>query len=142
MTTIAWNQDELAVDSACEVDEIITDTGTKKMFFDVGKYQAVAIAGSLPSMLRFLEWLDGEDGECPDFEGVAIAVRGKKVFGFYSQGRGVPCPEPKIGGQGSGFKLAMGAMHAGASAREAVKIACKLDCYTGGKVNVYNIRDH
>jgi ATP-dependent protease HslVU (ClpYQ) peptidase subunit len=38
---------------------------------------------------------------------------------------------------GSGAKIALGAMEYGASAVEAVDIACKFDPYTGGKIQSY-----
>lgn len=37
-------------------------------------------------------------------------------------------------GIGSGAGPALGAMHAGAGAREAVKIACKIDAYSSGPI--------
>lgn len=41
---------------------------------------------------------------------------------------------------GTGSDVAMGAMLAGATAQEAVKIAGKIDIYTGGKVTSYSAR--
>jgi ATP-dependent protease HslVU (ClpYQ) peptidase subunit len=41
---------------------------------------------------------------------------------------------------GSGASFALGAMDAGATAKEAVKIACR-DVYTGGKIRTYKIKD-
>jgi ATP-dependent protease HslVU (ClpYQ) peptidase subunit len=41
---------------------------------------------------------------------------------------------------GSGAAFAMGAMDAGATAKEAVKIACR-DVYTGGKIRTYKIKE-
>lgn len=40
---------------------------------------------------------------------------------------------------GSGSDFAMGAMLAGKSAKDAVKIAAKLDCYTGGPIKVLSL---
>lgn len=41
---------------------------------------------------------------------------------------------------GSGSVAAMGAMLAGADAKTAVKIASKLDPYTGGKIDVVKVK--
>jgi len=40
---------------------------------------------------------------------------------------------------GSGFEVALGAMCFGASAREAVEVACKLDVRCGGDVRTFSI---
>lgn len=40
---------------------------------------------------------------------------------------------------GSGWEYAMGAMAAGCSAKQAVKIAASLDIYTGGKIRTYKV---
>lgn len=40
---------------------------------------------------------------------------------------------------GSGWTPALGAMMAGATSREAVKIASKIDVHTGGKITSYSI---
>ena len=42
--------------------------------------------------------------------------------------------QEKFTAVGSGAAVALGAMYAGATAEEAVKIACKVDNYTSGKV--------
>lgn len=42
---------------------------------------------------------------------------------------------------GSGARFALGAMYAGCSAEEAVKIASQLDVYTGGPINTTRIPD-
>jgi ATP-dependent protease HslVU (ClpYQ) peptidase subunit len=40
---------------------------------------------------------------------------------------------------GSGGDLAMGAMGAGATARQAVEIAARFDCFTGGKIDEFRL---
>jgi hypothetical protein len=49
-----------------------------------------------------------------------------------------PCLEPFYA-IGSGTKAALAAMHMGAGAEEAVKIACKVDPHTGGEIQVFRI---
>ena len=142
MTTIAWNKKMLSVDSAFEGDGVIIETTGKKLFLNVGNYRAVAIAGPVVEMMCFLSWLDGENGDCPDFDGAAIAVgMNNKIYGFYGEGKGYGHKEPTCSAQGSGFKLAIGAMDAGATPEEAVKIAVKRDICTGGRVHTFKIKD-
>lgn len=49
--------------------------------------------------------------------------------------------EEKYGAVGNGFRYAIGAMAAGASARDAVVIACKYDIFTGPPVKTYNLKE-
>lgn len=42
---------------------------------------------------------------------------------------------------GSGHEYALGALKAGASAEEAVRIACEIDIHSGGEIQVVNIRE-
>jgi ATP-dependent protease HslVU (ClpYQ) peptidase subunit len=48
--------------------------------------------------------------------------------------RPIKVPRPKFFAIGSGAPAALGAMHMGASAKEAVNVAKKIDIYTGGRV--------
>lgn len=43
-------------------------------------------------------------------------------------------------GIGSGRDLALGAIDAGLNAKEAVKLACKRDIYSGGRVRTYKVK--
>jgi len=45
----------------------------------------------------------------------------------------------RVWSTGSGQDYALGAMHAGADARRAVKISSKLDVYTGGPIQVIDL---
>ena len=140
MTTIAWDGKTLAIDSAIENNETIISLRGEKLFLGIGKYQAVAIAGSISDMNGFVNWLRTEEGDPPKYEGGAFAVNKKgKLVGFYN-GSGLPMKEDNISVLGSGGSIALGAMDAGASAVEAIKIACKRDCYTGGKVQSFTVK--
>lgn len=52
-----------------------------------------------------------------------------------------PYPVPLFtpAAMGSGQEYALGALYAGASLKDAVRIASKLDIYTGGRVKLYDI---
>jgi len=43
-------------------------------------------------------------------------------------------PKGQVDAWGSGAHLALGALHCGKTARQAVNLACKLDVFTGGTV--------
>jgi ATP-dependent protease HslVU (ClpYQ) peptidase subunit len=65
---------------------------------------------------------------------------GKKLFEVNWMWRPIEVPPiHKFFAVGSGAAVALGAMHMGASAREAVAIACRVDAYTGGRLQVMTL---
>lgn len=50
-----------------------------------------------------------------------------------------PIPLFTPAAMGSGSEYALGAVYAGASLKDAVRIASKLDVYTGGKIKLYDV---
>jgi ATP-dependent protease HslVU (ClpYQ) peptidase subunit len=72
--------------------------------------------------------LDNRDPEATVLEAL-IAVGGRLYL--LDDGGGISVTDTGIYGIGGSSKYAVGALHAGASARDAVRIACELDVYTG-----------
>lgn len=68
----------------------------------------------------------------------ALIIRGGKAYESCSLCQMVEIGIPSAIGSGGDF--AMAAMMGGADAREAVKIASKLDPYTGGKIRVIKVK--
>ena len=145
MTTIAWDGKILAVDSQCTVNDVVVSCDQQKLFLDVGPYRAVAITGSLQEMTLFVKWLDShEDSAQPELRngGVAACVCNNGILWTYlSQHKGNPYPEYGMFTSGTGYEIALGAMEAGVDAITAVKIACKRDVYTGGRIQHYDYFD-
>lgn len=144
MTTIAWDGKTLAVDSLETKGSTITSTNIKKLFLDVGRFKAVAFTGSTQDVDEVMDWIKSEEKNQLKFDGnftiLAIDEKGR----CYRQNKA------EIGGftlekglitEGCGSDIALGAMDAGATAIEAVKIACKRNIYTGGKVQSFCIED-
>lgn len=50
-----------------------------------------------------------------------------------------PVPLYAPAAMGSGCEFAIGALYAGASLKDCIRIASKLDVYTGGKIKLYDI---
>lgn len=103
----------------------------------------VGCAGAYEECLEFVAWFAaGEDhnsrpSNMDNFDAIVIDADGN----CYNYGsRLLPMPVGKPNAIGSGAQFAMGAMLAGASADKAVKIAIKLDSYTGGRVRKYTLR--
>jgi hypothetical protein len=134
MTTIAYKDGVLAADTLATSNCLRDNYGTK--IWRVGKL-LVAASGNKACCLRFRTWVaDGMEGESP-FEGadlgngLVIAPDGNIVCWGENGPWPVTVPFYTLG---SGYQLALGALAAGASAIEAVKIAAEYDTHTGGEV--------
>lgn len=141
MTTIAWDGKTLAVDSASVSNDVFTSRSAKKMFKSVGRYNAVAITGCLIQMGDFIQWLkDGEKGVPPDSDGSAVCIsRDGKAYSYWPKESKSRSLENGVSSNGTGWKIALGAMDAGATAIEAVKISSKRDVFTAGRIQSYTV---
>lgn len=105
----------------------------------------IGISGGAAACMDFVEWF--EKGakrkkfpmscECPESGCHALVAtrRGCMVYECCA----VPVSTGKIDATGSGGSFAIAAMLAGADVRQAVKIAAKLDPFTGGRVTAKRI---
>lgn len=136
MTTIAYRGGVIAGDSQAVDDE------TQRKFYEGSKVfkhkgKIWGSCGSAVDCAMFNEWMR-KGGPEPKLdckkEFYALAWDGVQLW-YYNQGFDKP---EKIKNEfiaiGSGGAAAEGAMHMGATAVEAVRIAAKIDLYTGGKI--------
>jgi len=140
MTTIAWDGKTLAVDSQETTGDTITSMKAKKLFLDVGRFKAVAFTGTIQDAKSIIRWAECEDGHQPKLDDhfVILAIDAKgRCHRLHKAEIGEFTQELGIHAEGCGRDIAIGAMDAGASAIEAIKIACKRDVLTGGKVQSY-----
>ena len=141
MTTIAWDGKTLAVDSMVTSGSTIISIDQEKLFIDIGRYKAVAISGSIVCMEALIEWIcNGENGDPPkvdDYDSLMCVDEDGRMLTFWHDSSKKPQYNSGITAGGNGHEIALGAMEAGATAVEAVEIACKLNIYTGGKVQSY-----
>ena len=136
MTTIAWDGKTLAADSQSTEDAFVDPHEFNKIHD--ARDAIIAFAGDVPSGRAFMDWWNkgAERSDYPDFSDdddmEALVFTEGKVLWYERR----PFPEeiraPWTIGTGSPF--AMAAMLAGADAKKAVDIACRLDKYSGGKV--------
>ncbi len=132
MTTVAFKDGQLAADTLansngnriCHVTKIYERNGV-----------LIAGSGSLAQCQRFWDWArTGMKGEPPahdeehGYEGALIWD--DHILLFTPIGI-IRRPTAPFWATGSGWELAMGAMAAGATAREAVEIAAEVDLHTG-----------
>ena len=134
MTTIAFKDGLLVADTA------VTDNG--KYLGQVCKIHKIqnfmlAGAGSLLTLNKFMEWFRmGADVTKPfditkenGFDVICIDLNTKEIWEYNSDILATKIDQ-KYYALGTGTDFALGAMHAGATAKEAVEIACKIDIYS------------
>jgi ATP-dependent HslUV protease subunit HslV len=133
VTTIAWRDGILACDKQGTWDNQKGRASFKAIVTDDKVY---ALTGSLTQGLRFIEDLQNEiDPKKRTKLKGTVVIEFDRITGniLLWESRRIPLPiEDKYWAEGSGGQFAVGAMGAGASAEEAVKIAAKHDCYTNG----------
>lgn len=141
MTTIAWKGGILAVDNQVTVGDNQKAKASIKTVEDKNNSRVFAITGSLTRGLRFIEDLKSNTapGDRTKLKGTIVLEFDLKTGRLLSwESRHLPLPiESRYWADGSGCQFAMGAMDAGASAEEAIKIASRHDCYTGFGITVW-----
>ena len=138
MTTIAYRDGTIAADSCVSLeDEGSGDWQGRCVKLFKFPDMIVGLQGESTPGMVFLDWLRGgkrnrrlEDrivASGASFEAVVLTRKGLFTYDHWCR------PElctTEFYAVGSGVKAALGAMHAGASARKAVEIACAIDPYT------------
>ena len=141
MTTIAYKDGVLAADSACVCDGVY-EGRVEKVVRSNALNAYIAVSGNLANQAIFQRWLESgaresEKPELDDFS--AMVVRGDGAVTQYDK----LLEEFRIYGEffaiGSGRELAVGAMAAGATAVEAVEVACRFDTSSHGPVDVFDV---
>ena len=136
MTVIAWDGRILASDKQETMNGIKFST-TKLKCLGNGDYAAAT--GDRNDCLAMMEWYkDGADrdkfpqlGKCNDSYSLLLVIKNNLSAVYYENSPFAVNVEDKIIAFGCGRDLALGAMAAGVSAFEAVKIACQFDIHCG-----------
>ena len=132
MTTIATDGKTIAAESR-SIGSFIVQGDVKKLY-RLKDGRVAGTCGASWATEVFIQWMNGE-GEKPVIEdGFGALVLGEEVT-FYCSKLSPLIVKPPYA-IGSGCEFAMGAMLAGKSPKEAVKIAIKLDEGSGGKITV------
>jgi len=142
MTTIAFKDNMIAFDSRItRGGDILTDSYDKHkeeggcLFFLSGYpcdfEDLIALYFNKPTV-KDHSLLDESD---------LIVVDSGQVMRLYCTDKGERCVQPVSwdSAWGSGQRYAVGAMDMGASAREAVAVACKRDMFTGGTIQEIHV---
>lgn len=146
MTTIAYRDGILAGDQA--IFDRDTYCGQTVKIHRAGCGAIGGVAGCFGDLSIFREWMNNgavlklaltnpPEFQHLDSEALVIDTDGS-VYWIGHGKRWVQQCAPFFA-LGSGFRIAMGALAAGASASKAVLIACDLDAYTRGPVNTLKL---
>lgn len=145
MTTIAYKDGVIASDSRATYDDW-TKSKCVKLYRAKSKIDPVkgdvivATAGHSSASLLFLDWLEvgGEPrlhdrgvNEMNEFECLIVHKSGVWIGDRLCR---LEVLEEEFWAAGSGRQAALAAMHCGKSAVEAVRIACRIDSFSGGRV--------
>lgn len=112
----------------------------QKVFASDG--ELFGFAGTQSEGLRWLDWYtNGQRGKMPSISNVSIIILGKEHGVRLVEGSGsIFCVERPFYAIGSGGMAAMAAHMAGADAKKAVEIACKIDAGSGGDIVVHKLK--
>jgi ATP-dependent protease HslVU (ClpYQ) peptidase subunit len=99
-------------------------------------------AGTQSEGVRWLDWYStGQRGKMPSISNVSIMILGAESGVRLVEGSGsLFSVERSFYAIGSGATAARGAHMAGADAKKAVEIACKIDAGSGGDVIVHRLK--
>lgn len=137
MTTIAYRDGVLAADSQMNVGAIRHGVSEK-----IGRKGRLLYggAGDVAWCWEFRSWVqqgaEGEPPACaPDATSSFVILPDDRIVVFHANGVQL-CSGLPFFADGSGWELALGAMSAGASAEQAVRIATRWDTRSGGDIRV------
>jgi len=143
MTTIVYAYGEMAADSQStwtHQNVYSHKTFYEKKIFKIGG-AVVGTAGDNPIIEQYLEYLRGhiDASELKKRKGsdMTIILARKNGIFLIDEDYHVEKLNDRYIAVGSGAPVALGALAMGATARQALKIACRYDLYTGGKIVVY-----
>ncbi|HEX8577982.1 MAG TPA: hypothetical protein VF655_00120 [Allosphingosinicella sp.] len=138
MTTIACTSAGMAGDGRIMRGSIIAaESAVKVHRLEDGTL--VGCAGQTLDSMAFRDWLaGGEEGKRPKASSPfgALVFKPDETLWYYADGSSGAIVDTPMA-IGSGSELAMGAMLAGADAEQAVKVAARVDPYTGGRITVH-----
>lgn len=157
MTTIVYDNGVMASDGKMTLGDMVIKLDTEKVFWI--NNHLVGICGRARAISTFVSWLqkmtdyhivNQEVGDLVDLvppvleddDGyTALVVTPNRQVLMYEGNTPIDMGNDISMSVGSGSAFALAAMKAGASAEEAVKIACELDVYSGGEITVVKFED-
>lgn len=143
MTTLAYKDGILACDSRITIDGKVMGNAVKGGVF--GDY-LVGVAGDFVTIPAIMDWVkNGIKKAPPKFpkgtEFICLLINRKGAITIYENDFKPMHMDDKVFATGSGSAHAYGAMHVGATAKDAVIAAAAYDGNTGGRVRTFQFED-
>ena len=140
MTTIAYRADVLSFDSQVATGDPPYIGGSAEKGGRLADGSLWAFCGNLHHVHRCKWWLALPLNDPPelDEDSALIVIRRDGAIMAWEKAGWVEFDAPFYA-WGTGDMIAMGAMHAGATAEMAVQIAANLDPFTGGKIHALTL---
>lgn len=137
MTTIAYRDGVLAADTL-ELASGCSVIGYGRKIWRLEDGTLVASIGEAPMGDAVKHWLEhGQEGEAPTMAGEAMVIfPDGHMEAFSGENRQRNYPTAPFYAWGSGADVALGAMHMGATAVQAVEAAIRWNVHTGGEITV------
>lgn len=157
MTTIAYRDGIMAAEGKMTLGDMVIKLDTEKVFW-VNNH-LVGVCGRARAINTFVSWLqkqtdyhivNSEVGDLVDLippvleddEGyTALVVTPSRQVLMYEGNTPIDMGVDVPMSVGSGSCFALASMKTGASAEEAVKVACELDVYSGGEITVVQLEE-
>lgn len=141
MTTLAFKDGILSTESRMTMDGVITHDGVEKIV--CRGERCFAIVGAVAKAMRFLDALVEDRKRLPSMEASCTVAELLPTgeLRIYEDGGSFVFPMHTFTAYGSGVAAAMASFHMGACAVEAVRIACKVDPYSGGIIRAVKWQD-
>ena len=155
MTTVAWDGKTLASDTQASTGDVVCSVHEQKIYTapDSGwevygdKILAIGCSGDCGAEMELQDLLAHNltysTEFLPTFSFACIALVGPNRAYIISKEKDDTRANISLQVSpyaiGTGGLIARAAMHCGKDAREAVKVAIDLDCYTGGRVDSFSV---
>lgn len=117
----------------------IPEMDSHKPGFNTREWIITSLVPAILGSLREVGALEERNGLADTDSILILSVRGEA--GYLSGNGAFVRDDSGLLGVGSGSKYALGAVRAGASLEEAVKIATELDMYSGGEVKTLKVEE-
>jgi len=149
LTTIACNKESLATDLQLTTNVgVKLKTASKALILEEEKASklfdcreaVVAFSGSVNEWGKFIEWASDISQKLPRFSDIEFLMLTNRKQIYVSRNfKNWLQIQNKHHSIGTGSQFALGALEAGKSPEEAIKIASKHDIYTGMGVQVWTL---
>lgn len=135
MTTLAYRDGVLAADGLAARGDLVVERDHRKVR-RLRDGSVVGVTGNPAPASPVIEWIEAGGGMSPPSTGncCVVHLRLDGSLRVYEDGGWEDENPDRFMAWGSGWQIATTAMHYGATAEEAVRMAVKLDIYSGGKI--------